>query len=107
MINIKGNDFGIGSVLPMLDEVFMQYSNIEKVGLFGSRARGDYKATSDIDLCIYGDTLTKRNRYDILDNIEELNTFYSFDLVFFDEIEKESFIESIIRDQIIIYDKGC
>lgn len=51
--------------------------------LFGSRARGDHKRTYDIDLCIYGDALDKRDRYKILDDIEELNTFYSFDIVFF------------------------
>lgn len=99
--------FGIGHVLDMLNKVFAKYPNIDKVVLFGSRARGDYKRTSDIDLCIYGETLTKRNRYDILDDIEELDTFYSFDVVFFDELEKELFIESITRDQITIYDKGC
>ena len=99
----QANDFGIGLVLGMLNKVFMQYTNIDKVVLFGSRARGDYKRTSDIDLCVYGDTLNKRERYNIL----ELDTFYSFDVVFFDELDKQSFIESIMRDQVMIYKKGC
>ena len=103
----QSDTFGIGPVLDMLIKVFTRYPHIDKVVLFGSRARGDYKRTSDIDLCIYGDMLTKRCRYDIRDEIEELETFYSFDVVFFDELEKDLFIKSIIKDQITIYDKGC
>ena len=33
--------------------------NIDWVGLFGSRATGNYKETSDIDLVIYGDVSTQ------------------------------------------------
>ncbi|WP_165414395.1 nucleotidyltransferase domain-containing protein [Clostridium estertheticum] len=37
-----------------LKEIFEKYKEIEKVILFGSRARGDNKYNSDIDICIVG-----------------------------------------------------
>ena len=42
--------------------------NIESVGIFGSRANGNYKAYSDVDLVVYGSL----NRHDI----NRLNTLF-------------------------------
>ena len=48
------NEAGIS--LQVIDEIvsLAQKHNIEKVVLFGSRARGDYHRASDIDLAVYG-----------------------------------------------------
>lgn len=97
---------GIHDVLEKLGRVFMQYLDIDKVVLFGSRARGDHRRTSDIDLCIYGNDLSKRDRYDILDAIEDIETFYSFDIVFYDELDNEAIKESIIKDMYLIYERN-
>jgi len=45
-----------GISLQVIDEIvtLAQKHNIEKVVLFGSRARGDYHRASDIDLAVYG-----------------------------------------------------
>ena len=37
---------------------FARKYNIDKVILFGSRARGDYRRTSDIDLAVVGGDLS-------------------------------------------------
>lgn len=93
----------IHNVMQELEKIFNKYSDIDKVVLFGSRARGDYKSTSDIDLCIFGNSLSKRDRYSILDDIDEIETFYSFDVVFFDELDEEPIKESVLRDMKKIY----
>lgn len=62
-------------------DVFKEYSHsIKEVILFGSRARGDYKPTSDIDLAIKfrsngGDI------YKIKDRLENENIIYTFDII--------------------------
>ncbi|MBB6495997.1 nucleotidyltransferase domain-containing protein [Methanococcus maripaludis] len=48
--------FGIDDLkLKSIVEVIKKYS-VEKAVIFGSRARGDYKNTSDIDIAIYSKT---------------------------------------------------
>ncbi len=57
------NDFNHGLSEKSLNEIaaiLLPYSKkIEKVSLFGSRAKGDYKEYSDIDMVIYGDLCDK------------------------------------------------
>jgi len=39
----------------LLQSVFSKYTEIQKVIIYGSRARGNFKASSDIDLTIFTD----------------------------------------------------
>jgi predicted nucleotidyltransferase len=39
--------------------IFETYSNVEKVTVFGSRARGDHRDNSDMDICIFGHELAE------------------------------------------------
>ena len=43
------------NTIKIIRDIGKQYAGIEKILLFGSRASGDYKETSDIDLAISGD----------------------------------------------------
>ncbi len=65
-----------------------------KFVVFGSRARGDYKTTSDIDIAILGRCDDKiefniKNKFDLID------TFYMFDIVFYENLKDEKFKKSI------------
>lgn len=86
-----------------LEKVFIKYSEIEKVLLFGSRARGDNKYNSDIDLCIFGEELTHSTLAKIDLDISELNTSLSFDILAFNELNKEELIKNILREGVVIY----
>ena len=86
-----------------LEKIFNKYLEIEKVLLFGSRARGDNKNNSDIDLCIFGESLTHLTLAKINMDISELDTFLSFDLLAFNELRKEELIKNIIKEGVIIY----
>ncbi|QOY37002.1 HI0074 family nucleotidyltransferase substrate-binding subunit [Anaerobacillus isosaccharinicus] len=66
--------------------VFKSYGEIiEKVLLFGSRARGDFKATSDIDLAIIFRSNCEKI-YDIKDQLSEQNIIYTIDVLDYDKI---------------------
>ena len=67
--------------------------------LFGSRARGDYKSTSDIDLAVK-EKVTRDDQYKIMNEIDLLNIIYKVDLIFIDENTKKELLESINRDGV-------
>ena len=87
------------------DEIYKKIKEIiennkqHKIVLFGSRARGDYKKTSDIDLAILDET-TREEQYDIMNQIDLLDIIYKIDLVFVDKNTKKELIESIKRDGV-------
>ena len=59
---------------------------IKKVVLFGSRAKGNYKYNSDIDLGILCD---KKYKGTIAEELDEIVGIYSIDLVFLNSINNE------------------
>lgn len=67
--------------------------------IFGSRARGDYKNTSDIDIAVK-ENITKEDQYKIMNEIDLLDIIYKIDLVFLDENTKKELVESINRDGV-------
>ena len=74
---------------------------IEKVILFGSRARGDYRERSDVDLAFQGG---KGNHF-TLDVDGETSTLLEFDIVDLDKPVRSELLESIRREGIILYEK--
>lgn len=69
--------------------------------LFGSRARGDFKRTSDIDLAVEG------GDFDLfaLDVSEETTTLLKYDIVNLGQPVQEELRESIRQEGIVIYEK--
>lgn len=86
-----------------LEEIFNKYSEIDKVLLFGSRARGDNKYNSDVDLCIIGESLSHLTLAKINMDINEIDTHLSFDVLAFNELSKEELIKNVIREGVVIY----
>ncbi|HOI32814.1 MAG TPA: nucleotidyltransferase domain-containing protein, partial [Bacteroidales bacterium] len=44
------------------NKIFASFPEIEKVIIYGSRAKGNYREGSDIDLCLVGDDLNEASR---------------------------------------------
>ena len=75
-------------------------NGVKKVVLFGSRARGDYKRTSDIDLAVFGGD-TARFALDI----EDTSTLLEYDIVDMGREPQEELQESIRREGMGIYEE--
>lgn len=74
--------FGLSdAVIEELQGVFRRHANIEKVLIFGSRSKGNYRAGSDIDLAVIGKDLDYNQLLDVLCEIEDLELLYSVDLL--------------------------
>ena len=74
---------------------------IQKVVLFGSRAKGNYKYNSDIDLGILCD---KKYKGTIAEELDEIIGIYSLDIVFLDSMNDEIKLQ-IEKYGIEIYNK--
>ncbi|WP_096202823.1 HI0074 family nucleotidyltransferase substrate-binding subunit [Bacillus sp. FJAT-45350] len=100
----KVEKYGLSKeVFYVLINIFKDYSDIiEKVILFGSRARGDYKETSDIDLAIKfrekNDQITK-----IIDTLSNEKIIYTIDLIDVDTISNEKLKNYINTEGKVIF----
>lgn len=75
--------------------------NLDRVILFGSRARGDNRERSDIDLAIQGgDTVAFTASAD-----EDISTLLMFDVVDLDKPVQSELLEEIRKDGVVIYEK--
>lgn len=75
--------------------------DIGKVILFGSRARGDFHRTSDIDLAVSGGHIPAF----ALDVDEQTWTLLSFDVVNLDRPLPKALESNIRKDGIVLYEK--
>lgn len=74
--------FGLSdTVIKELQDIFRRHTNIEKVLIFGSRSKGNYRPGSDIDLAVIGKNIDYSQLLDILCEIDELELLYSIDLL--------------------------
>ncbi len=99
-------DFGLKiSDLNTIISVIKENNKITKIILFGSRAKGNFKNGSDIDLAIISENLSFDELLEIKVNLEELLLPYIFDLVDYNTITNEDLKQHIQRIGKIIFQK--
>lgn len=76
--------------------------DIQKVILFGSRARGTHTDRSDIDIAVSGGNTAEFS----LDIDEKVHTLFMFDVVDLDGHISEELQKEIEKDGIVIYEKN-
>lgn len=74
-----------------------------KILLFGSRARGDNRERSDIDIAVFG--MPEQNRALFEDDVQNLPTLLDFDVIFVTEHTDTMLVENIKKDGRVIMDK--
>lgn len=88
------------NVITEIVELAQKY-DLQKVILFGSRARGDFQRASDIDLAVSGGNVSMF----ALDVEEETSTLLEFDVVNLDLDLQEKLLESIKKEGMVLYEK--
>lgn len=86
-----------------LQDVFAHNKRVEKVILYGSRAKGDEKPFSDIDLTLVGSNLTHADRNEIARCIDDLLLPYEVDLSLLKTLKNPALLDHIKRRGITIY----
>lgn len=77
--------------------------NADKIILYGSRARGDNRERSDIDIAVFG--IPKENRILFTEAVEKLPTLLDFDIVFITDKTDAALINNINKDGLVIMNK--
>lgn len=88
-----------------IQTVFSRYPQIHQAVLYGSRAKGNYKNGSDIDLTLQGDSLDSRAFALIENDLEELLLPYKIDLSLYHDIDSSELIDHIQRRGIVFYSR--
>ena len=76
---------------------------LQRVVLFGSRARGDHERTSDIDLAVYAEGEISGFVYDLE---TQAPTLLEFDVTRMTDELESSFVKQVEIEGIVIYDKS-
>ena len=99
--------FGLpDNIVEKMHAVFAKHLHVEKVIIYGSRAKGNYKNGSDIDLTMLGDSITDRDRRDIFFELDDLPTPYMVDLSIFSKLNHADLEAHILRVGQIFYERS-
>jgi nucleotidyltransferase substrate binding protein (TIGR01987 family) len=92
----------------LMDKIKMiafNYPNIYKIILFGSRARGDFRSSSDIDLAIFSKDESSLEVANFTNDLERLDTLFKFDIVFINPLTDEKLLANINKEGIVIMER--
>lgn len=93
------------ATLEKLNSVFAQHNAIDTVLIYGSRAKGNYRAGSDIDLSIKGGEISFAEFMQIENQIDDLMLPYTVDLSQYKQLNNAELIAHIDRVGMAIYAK--
>jgi predicted nucleotidyltransferase len=104
-MNMKNSKlFGLpDSAIKRIRTVFAKYDEIKKVILYGSRAKGNYRLGSDVDLCIEGESLSLTQLLNIENELDDLLLPWKIDLSLKHKIDNPSLLQHIRDNGIIFY----
>ena len=99
-------DHPLGLSLPVIEalrQAFSHYPAVEKVLVFGSRARGKHEPGSDIDLAVFGPDLSESDFSRLWGDLDELPIAFKMDVLHFDTLHNQALRDRILRDGKAIY----
>jgi predicted nucleotidyltransferase len=98
--------FGLpDNTIATVRNILAQCEMIEQAILYGSRAKGNYKLGSDIDLTLIGLKLTDRMLAKIAGQLDESNIPYQVDLSIKNNIDNPNLLEHIDRVGVVFYQR--
>ncbi len=93
------------STIKKINRVFAVHSGIEKAILYGSRAKGNFKPGSDIDIVLLAPDITLAELYKIENQLDDLLLPWQIDLSLFQHISNSELIDHINRVGVIFYER--
>lgn len=93
------------TVIAQINQVLASFPEIDRAVIYGSRAKGNYKAGSDIDLALMGDLLTESRLLQLETRLDDLLLPYKFDLCRFNALSNQQLIDHIGRVGKVFYVK--
>jgi predicted nucleotidyltransferase len=91
--------------IQIINNVFSKFDSVDKVVIYGSRAKGNFKPGSDIDLIMEGQNLNLNLLNKISTMLHDLPIPYLVDLSIKNKIDKKELLEHVERVGEIFYKK--
>ena len=91
------------NVLQQIKEISSRY-HIQKVILFGSRARGDNSPVSDYDIAVFGKDMSERVKTGFYLDVEDIDTLKKIDIVFVDDKVSPRLLDKIADEGVVVYE---
>ena len=88
-----------------IHEVLRHFPEVEQATLYGSRAKGNFKPGSDIDLTLAGTAMTSKILGQIRGELEDGLLPYTFDLSILAQITQADLLDHIRRVGVVFYEK--
>ncbi len=105
MAESASDRFGIAPLsVAKLRGLFDTTPNVERVWIYGSRARGDHREESDIDLAVDAPEMSSTDFSRLSGRLEELGLIYRVDLLRLQDVLDEGFRSRIERDRKIFWE---
>ncbi|NBC27756.1 MAG: nucleotidyltransferase domain-containing protein [Bacteroidetes bacterium] len=100
----KRNRYGLTDRdMKTIRSILRSYPEIHSVHLFGSRAKGNHRLGSDVDLAIMNNGVSDKIIAKLRDQFKESTLPYRIDLVDFNQLENKEFIEHIEQFGVPFY----
>jgi type I restriction enzyme S subunit len=98
--------FGLDdNILEQIIKVFEANPKVDKALVFGSRAKGNYRPDSDIDIAIKGQEVNFTDILRLSGKLDELNLPYKMDLLDYNTTEEPALVEHIDRVGVEVYSR--
>ena len=91
------------ATLARIRDVLAAHPTVERAVLYGSRAKGNFHAGSDIDLCLVGVSLSLTEQLQIESELDDLLLPYKIDLSRFHAMDHPALLDHIQRVGVAWY----
>lgn len=99
--------FGLNpSDINLVVNVLRRYPDVEEAIVFGSRAMGNYKPGSDVDIALKGNLMPDTSINIIIELNERLPLPYKFDILTYSDISHQPLLEHIDQHGKILYNRS-
>lgn len=88
-----------------IKDILAKYPDVEQAIIYGSRAMGNYREGSDIDLTLKGSALTSQIASKIWNDLDDSYLPYLFDISVYHQLTHQPFIEHIDRVGQLFYQR--
>lgn len=97
-------DFGLSkAVFLILQSMFAKYPSVERVVIFGSRAKGNYRAGSDIDLVVIAPTMSQSDFALLRSDLDDTSILFKMDLIHWDALSNQLLKSKIMAEGVAFY----
>lgn len=100
------HQFGLkNNTLDQIREVLKAFPSVEKCMIYGSRAMGNHRYNSDIDLTLVGSSLSLTELLKIENELDDLLLPYQIDLSIYHKLENPDLIKHIEEHGKALFEK--